>query len=125
MTRLVLFISLFLVAACSKTETVELPNGYKIWAMNPKEIYLSNAANELVVGFAIANVGVDGDLVVVECVDATPATSPNGYLNQKGYSLVNTSSGSIETGLTLPDVERRALEVGFDLAALKPVSDYF
>jgi len=126
MSRLILLLCLVLgvvAAGCWRQEVVELPNGYKVWAMNPREIYLANAKDELVVGFAIARVGIDSQTIVIECVNH--AETVNGFANMSGYSIVDTNSGEIERGLDRETFERRAKEIEFPITAMRPVSDFF
>lgn len=91
--------------------------------MNPREIYLANAKNELVVGFSIASVGVDNEIIVVECTDRDETT--NGFKNMSGYSIVYTDSGRINVGLDRKQFEYKAKEIGFPLSSMRPVSDFF
>lgn len=122
--RFGLLLCLALAASgCWRNDVAEMPNGYKIWVMNSREIYLANMSNELVVGFAIANVGVDRHIVVVECAER--AVTVNGFSNMSGYTIVDTASGLIDAGLDRNAFERKAKEIGFPVSAMRPVSDFF
>jgi hypothetical protein len=112
-----------MVVSCSREEHSALPNGYRVWAMNSQEIYVSNERDELIVGFAISQIGVHGDLVAVHCVQVREDI--NEFQNMGGYSIINSATGEVVRGLDRAGFEKMAMEVGFPLSAMRSVSEFF
>lgn len=89
---------LILVGACgSRPYQWQLPNGYTVFAANSTEVYVANAQRELLLGPSLKSVGISGDLIVVFC--GWEPTVANGFRNTVGYSVLDTRTGQLVTGL--------------------------
>lgn len=124
MMRLVLAAFVVLViGGCQRRIFVDMPNGYHLFAANPREIYLTNAQDEAIVGYAISRAGVAGDIVVIECIDADEPTS--NFTNMPGYSIVDTRSGEVDASLDRAEFEYKAKQLAISTSVLRPLADFF
>lgn len=123
MRILVIVLLVTIMVGCVDSDIAKLPNGYEVFAANPREIYVANDKNELLVGFAIRRIGVEENVIFVECVDLSMAI--NGFQNMSGFSIIYTDTGQVDTNLNRTEFRKRAGRLGFSISEFRPVSDYF
>ncbi len=124
MTRFASLTLLFAaLISCGRQASPLLPNGYKVMAMNPREIYVSNDRNELIIGFAISEIGIERNYVFVKCVKDKGVV--NGFRNMAGYNMIDTANGVVRFEMNYDEFDRVAAEVGFDASRMRQVSDFF
>ena len=123
-TLVLLFLFVINISSCaSKKEFIELKNGYRLWSMNPEEIYIAQPDHELIVGPRLTRLGISGDLLVAFCTDETVIV--NGFANTSGYSIVDTQSGELERGLSYAQLTDRLTALGVLDVKMEDVSHYF
>lgn len=93
------FIFVLTLSGCSKThEKLKMPNGYKIWVMNSEEVYVSDAANELLVGPSLKKLAVVDRYILTFGEQAS--SNYVGNLRTHGYSIIERKTGKVTTGMT-------------------------
>lgn len=96
---------LSILAGCSESKnSVSLPDGFKIWVMNSKEVYLANAGDELLVGPYLKNVGLTKNYIVTTSLKAD--SNYTGKIETSGYSIIEIKSGRIFTHLSEIEVKK-------------------
>ncbi|WP_440975284.1 hypothetical protein [Pseudoxanthomonas winnipegensis] len=116
-----IFVSV-LIFGCTRATVSNLPDGYKVWAMNSEEIYVSDSSNELLVGPHLRQVGVTKHYIVT----TSEAAGPNyvGNLHTSGYSLIERPTRRVETGLTESQAKERLFKVGESMPLLSDFNQY-
>src|SRR5689334_18371244 len=98
MKRAIVVLVLCLLGCAEHRDSANLVNGYRLLAMNPRELYVANSANELIVGPTIKTIGVTGNLIVANC--GLEKRTVNGFENTTGYNIIDTRSGTVTKQLT-------------------------
>ncbi|MBB6574824.1 hypothetical protein [Xanthomonas arboricola] len=102
---------LSILAGCSESKnSVSLPDGFKIWVMNSKEVYLANAGDELLVGPYLKNIGLTKNYIVTTSLKAD--SNYTGKIETSGYSLIERKSGRVFTHLSEIEVKKTLAEKG-------------
>lgn len=98
---LVVFLLVFPLLSCVENNRYSLPEGYKVWVMNSKEVYLSDKNNELLVGPSLKEIGLSKNYIVTYSgpVDAEYV----GYLKTKNYSVLDLQTKILMTDLSEQD----------------------
>lgn len=101
---MLLLLCLVLFSACNAQQASRhLPNDYKVWVMNAREVYLADRNNELVIGPALRKIGVTKHHIVTFSEPSNPEYT--GNLRTTGYSVLDVSTGKVSTGLSEQDVQ--------------------
>jgi hypothetical protein len=119
---LLAFLTLSIVS-CSDPRPVELANGYQLWAMNPRELYVSKPDHELIVGPGLQRIAVHNNYILAYCADENQTS--NGFANTKGYSIIDTLTGQVLDGLNQQEFESRLAGLKIPDSPLEDVSKFF
>jgi hypothetical protein len=118
---------LSVVSACTASNNdgvAPLVNGYKIWMMNSKEIYVGAPDDVLLVGPKLEELALVNSFIVGKC--SLEDITINGFRNTKGYFLIDTKKKSTKVELSKEHVLIELKKLGIkELPTLKSVKEYF
>jgi hypothetical protein len=107
----------------AQQEPVALINGYKLWAMNPHEIYIADDKDALLVGPGLQKIAIADDLIIAVCSQET--FSSNGFANTRGYSILDTRKKLNMISLTEAQAHKNLSDSDVSSPTLRDVSDFF
>jgi hypothetical protein len=115
---------LLLIAACERSEWKPTPlvDGYQIMVMSSEEVYVANAANDLILGPEIETIGIAPGVIVVNC--GPKKIVADGLENTAGFNLLDTRTGVIWKGLTAAEAEQKLRSRNVTMPEMRPLSSY-
>jgi hypothetical protein len=108
------FIAFIAISGCTNKEDTRLTHRYKIWAMSPNEIYLSDHNDLLIFGPGLKKVAVGEKEIVACCEEIKDGKTVI-------YGIIQTDGGEV---LRLNEYEFHLKTRKLDLV-WQPVSDFY
>ncbi|MGV7166805.1 hypothetical protein ACDI35_11730 [Xanthomonas axonopodis pv. cajani] len=123
MKFIIALLTTLIFAGCSENkDPVSLPDGFKIWVMNSKEVYLSKADDELLVGPHLKDIGITETYIVTKSLKAD--SSYTGKIDTSDYSLVERRSGRVFTHLSRVEAKKILAERGENFPEISEYRNY-
>jgi len=117
-----LLIGMVLCSCTSSAQRLPMPDGYRVWVMNAREVYLANSEDVLIVGPKLVALGVSDHVIVTQ--NSSEDVTINGFANTPGYAVLDTRTGKFVAGLSMESMKDKVINLGVPIPEMRPASEW-
>lgn len=117
-----LLVGIVLFSCTSNAQRLLMPDGYRVWVMNAREVYLANSDDVLIVGPKLVAIGVSNQVIVTQ--STSEYVTINGFTNTPGYAVLDTRTGNLIAGLSMDSMKDKVISLGVTIPEMRPASEW-